>query len=1062
MKYLLYVLLILCSSSVLEGQGYEKFVNVQKVNIAILDRRPVLLPNESVLIRTRQFDLIDDQGDLVFKTTANWSADLVDTLGGEVHVIGTNVSRSGMVNFQNLRENRYGLDGRLISSENLRIDTIATDSTLRETLPTQIVLHDDGSGSILGSHFYRGENIESKDSMFYYFLSEERQVVHKAKYSFDTELRVLKAHGLSDKSLAAIIDLDTTESSRVINYGKAYVAKIAVDGSLTVLDTTASSNGFRIGSQLLENDRVLVVNRLTDDELSFSIYDFSSEILVSRQIIANGTKLTPTHARRLNNGDIAVLGRVFARVDPDFPKLHLELRVFSADLSLKYVKKFYLDWTSLESKGMLEMPNGDLLILADIQNFNAFTFVARVTPDGITYPNSIGGRLTRAGEICASGTDEGLADWWLRIEPTVPGRDTFYTYTDGDGNFNMRIDTGEYILRPVPPNAYWGECPPQRFFIERGLDTLILAPTAPVDYDCSLLTVGINSGALLDRCEENTFVATYQNRGSLASEPALLRVTVDSLFTPESSVPNWDRRNGDTLFYNLPPVAVWELGRIVINGVLDCEEVAPFQTHCTDAHVFPDSLCTPPGINWDGSSIEVNGTCTGDSVIFEIRNVTPNPMIEEQQFVIVEDLILHLQDTFKLGGGKSKRLSVPANGSAFTLLADQSEGHPGNSNPSVSVEGCGAMPDVVVSRGIIGQYPKDDGDPFVDISCVQNDGSDLGGRRRPGALDTSGGTGKSFSDTGSPFSLDVSPTGFGGENLIDTSTALTYRLNFTNDGEESIIRLLFVDTLSGKLDLTSVVPGPSSLPYRFTSTITGILRFEMTDVEVVPGETVFLSFRVEQGRNAEPGSVIRNRAGVTYRGKAFLASNEVVLKVRKPVRYGSTFSKSCVASIDDLPDYFRSYDTITRPAYDSITISLDQPVTAYAVRIDTTVIRGDSVLGFRVLSDVVLMDSLRTDSGCDSLITFVVEVATANRNAGTTRTLALYPNPAGDFAVLRLPVVAGEGEVLLTDVLGRNYSITASATGDGLLLDLRRLPGGTYVVSLSAGDRRWVSRLVVR
>lgn len=76
------------------------------------------------------------------------------------------------------------------------------------------------------------------------------------------------------------------------------------------------------------------------------------------------------------------------------------------------------------------------------------------------------------------------------------------------------------------------------------------------------------------------------------------------------------------------------------------------------------------------------------------------------------------------------------------------------------------------------------------------------------------------------------------------------------------------------------------------------------------------------------------------------------------------------------------------------------------------------------------------------------------------------PNPCRQFASLRLgPGLQGRLRVGVCDVIGRNVACLESNAGhgaSGLVLDVRRLPEGVYLVTLEAGDVSARQKLVVR
>lgn len=87
-----------------------------------------------------------------------------------------------------------------------------------------------------------------------------------------------------------------------------------------------------------------------------------------------------------------------------------------------------------------------------------------------------------------------------------------------------------------------------------------------------------------------------------------------------------------------------------------------------------------------------------------------------------------------------------------------------------------------------------------------------------------------------------------------------------------------------------------------------------------------------------------------------------------------------------------------------------------------------------------------------------------SKNQSKNSKIILYPNPAKggkvtatfkDYALQEIE------DVHLIDVLGRRYSLNQSLAGNTCEFDVSAIPSGIYILSLSAADERFVSRIII-
>ena len=193
------------------------------------------------------------------------------------------------------------------------------------------------------------------------------------------------------------------------------------------------------------------------------------------------------------------------------------------------------------------------------------------------------------------------------------------------------------------------------------------------------------------------------------------------------------------------------------------------------------------------SNIIVDGYCDSDSIKFTLRNTGAGDMLESKGFIVIEDQIM-LMDTpesFQLLAGQSIQRILPASGSTYRLIAEQSEGHPGNSYPTVAVEGCTTTPGIYTT-GFVTELQEDENDPFAAVDAQENI--------------------ENFTDY---IFVRGYPKGYlrNSENLIPANTDIEYHVYFQNVSMDTITRLVVRDTLSPFLDISTVAAGASSHPY---------------------------------------------------------------------------------------------------------------------------------------------------------------------------------------------------------------------------------------------------------
>ena len=132
----------------------------------------------------------------------------------------------------------------------------------------------------------------------------------------------------------------------------------------------------------------------------------------------------------------------------------------------------------------------------------------------------------------------------------------------------------------------------------------------------------------------------------------------------------------------------------------------------------------------------------------------------------------------------------------------------------------------------------------------------------------------------------------------------------------------------------------------------------------------------------------------------------------------------------------------------------------YSFTIDATINQGETYHGngFDVSEAGTYTQNLQTVNGCDSVI--VLEL-TVNSSLGdvvaNTIEVALYPNPAENYTVLKVQGLKEQTKVALFDVRGRKLrEFELSAGTESIRLDLRDLPSGVYTLMIGNTTKKLI------
>ncbi|MEZ5007510.1 MAG: T9SS type A sorting domain-containing protein [Chitinophagales bacterium] len=449
--------------------------------------------------------------------------------------------------------------------------------------------------------------------------------------------------------------------------------------------------------------------------------------------------------------------------------------------------------------------------------------------------------------------------------------DEIQTQWSHDFGFDFRADTGRYLISVKYLDAVWANhCDSVIIDIsEENSDIFINIPLFP-KFDCPLMTVDLTT-PIVERCEETNYKVQVINNGTSIAENAYLDVVLDNTIELlESSRPfsviedGWYRfQLGDVNF---------SAARVVDLLVrISCDSTILGQTHCASAYVYPDSLCINLNPEWDGSIIDVDGDCLGDSIGFEISNDGANRMRTPLVYYVIEDDAIFRTGNFQLDAGESIIFFIPSNGATYRVETDENPGFIFGGRPSTTIEGCGVESLEDASLGFVNRFPLYDNSPFVSIDCQEN------------IIDLDGNLHLAY------------PEGYKEMNYIRVGDELEYFVRFENTSNAVVNRVEVIDTLDEFVDVSTLSIGVTSHPYSIQIEDNRILKIVFNDIDLSSNADGahygFIKFKVQLKENIAIGTRIENEVMIILDSSIILTETvfhtlgqELVLSVDQAYR----------------------------------------------------------------------------------------------------------------------------------------------------------------------------------
>ncbi len=507
-----------------------------------------------------------------------------------------------------------------------------------------------------------------------------------------------------------------------------------------------------------------------------------------------------------------------------------------------FVGDAYVTWVKGDSLILLEngLPvqylgvNDGLMKYTQIIRYN-YDDTLQHSVAGTVFIDTIANCSYDAGEI-------GLVNWKVKAIGQTTG--TIYSATtQANGLYEINgicvSDTELELSLDVPFN-YGQNC--STTWTVQTIPNIPAVQNIPVNLDdeCALMMVDLAT-PFLRRCFPNTYIVSYGNYSSQPIADAWVEVALDTFMDFQNSSLPAISLGGNTYKFEVGTLGAGQSGGFSINFDLSCDAELG-QTHCTEAHIFPDTLC-PQNANWSGANIVVEGNCVNDEVHLTIKNTGTGNMTAPLDFIVVEDVIMYMQGDFNLGAGQSQQLlPIPASGETWRLEAEQVPSHPYPGNVSITLEGCNGLN----MTGLVNLFPTENPNPFITVDCQAN----------IGAFD--------------PNDKSATPAGYGSPHFIERNTDIEYLIRFQNAGTDTAFTVVILDSLSQYLDPTTIRPGVGSHPFSFEILEEKLLRFTFSDI-MLPDSNIneaashgFVQFVAKQKPDLVKNTVIENTAAIYF------------------------------------------------------------------------------------------------------------------------------------------------------------------------------------------------------
>lgn len=475
--------------------------------------------------------------------------------------------------------------------------------------------------------------------------------------------------------------------------------------------------------------------------------------------------------------------------------------------------------------------------------------------------------------------------------------DTSYLWTTSQGQYVGELPHGTYQLNFVENMLpYRAACSIQQ---STTLDSI--TPRDTIDWsifttvECPYMEVSISAPFIRAAGGGSAYTVNYCNKGTADAHGVYVEVTIDSALQVLSTSIPIQSQVGNVYTFNIDTVLINNCGRfqiqVLLNSGLDISNV-----YCSEAHIFPDSLCEN---TWSGPIIETTSNCQQDTVFFELHNVGA-AMGVAQTYTIFEDHVMLMTAPFTLGANGNMIIAQAASpNKTYRIEATQAAGIPPYVASPIaysSTFSCNNNLPLNWNNQFLNQFYTGNSTPWVHRDCQQ----------AIAPYD--------------PNDKAAQPAGYGANHYIYNTTPLDYKVRFQNIGSDTAFNVVIVDTISPFLDITTLKVGASSHPYTWTITNNRVLRMTFADIKLVDSTTNeplshgFFTYTIQQKPNLPLGTRIENTAAIYFDYNPPIFTNTTFHTIGQKF-YSTGFNHtdevwSEAPSIKVYPNPFQEYTTL--------------------------------------------------------------------------------------------------------------------------------------------------------
>jgi len=350
-----------------------------------------------------------------------------------------------------------------------------------------------------------------------------------------------------------------------------------------------------------------------------------------------------------------------------------------------------------------------------------------------------------------------------------------------------------------------------------------------------------------------------RNFGTLLATTTQTALVLPPAFSLEQADPPLAAQNGDTLFFNTSDIAPYGSALVNLTIQTRCSGFSPGQTFCWESFATAQNACAVPPLT--ASEIQASSICTGDSVIFLLKNIGQIATQGPHGYKIIKNHYVESSGSFSLAAGQTLRLAVPADGSTWRVEATKLDD---GTRTAAFFEACGPT----FTPGEVVPFWQERGPSGHDFDCR--------------AVVAASKTALLL-----PIWESVFPTGVFPSNRIPAGQPILHTIEFQNTGTGTVASVRISENFSPGWDVLSFRPIAASHPYEW------FIRDEQLEIRFpniqLPDSNAnaaaskgFFTFRIGQTPGLADGDEIYSSSLIFFDGVQQPSNNVVSHKIGEP------------------------------------------------------------------------------------------------------------------------------------------------------------------------------------